>query len=345
MEIKQTLKQNLHLFVGGAAAGLAMALPRNNSWKLPLTTIATLELGQGLLKYKSSLQVPAADTDDVAAPENSYTDVVGDITMRWEEHGDSAPGSLPVVLVHGIPTHPRLWRYVIPKVAREGIRCYAWELVGFGWSMEEGLERDISVAKQAEYLYAWLLHKGITQAVFVGHDLGGGVLQRLLSQHPELCMGLTLVDCVAYRNWPVKLVQIARAMSSLIEKLPAPLLKPLYLAGVINLGHDNAKRRWSSYALHWQPYARSVGPKAFAHQLRNLDSDDTAELVGQLANIVAPAHVVWGDADPLGMTSGEQLATDLGAPLTRIPGGRHFTPEDHPTEVAAAVNSILKQVV
>ncbi|MCC9136528.1 alpha/beta fold hydrolase [Pontibacter silvestris] len=345
MEIKQNIKQNLHLVVGGVAAGLALTLPRRSNWRLPLTTVATLELGQGLLKkYKPSPSAAPSEIDDVAAPENSYSGVVDGINMRWEEHGDNSTGSIPVVMVHGIPTHPRLWRYIIPKVARPGIQCFAWELVGFGWSMEEGLHRDISVAKQAEYLYSWLQHKGITRAVFVGHDLGGGVLQQLLTHHPELCAGLTLVDCIAYKNWPVTLVRLARSMNAVIDKIPAPLLKPVLLAGFMNLGHDSAQRRWNSFELHWQPYARSVGPKAFAHQLRNLNSDDTAAVADQLPNIQAPAHVVWGDADPLGMSSAEKLATALHAPLTRIPNGRHFTPEDHPKEVATAINAVLGQV-
>lgn len=38
---------------------------------------------------------------------------------------------------------------------------------------------------------------------------------------------------------------------------------------------------------------------------------------------------------------GERLATDLGTDLRRIPGGKHFTPKDHPHVVAEAVNQVL----
>ena len=71
---------------------------------------------------------------------------VDGIRMRWEEQGEGRP----VVFVRGIPTSPRLWRHVIPQV--RGARCMAWEMVGYGASIEEGRERDISVAKQADYL-------------------------------------------------------------------------------------------------------------------------------------------------------------------------------------------------
>ena len=41
------------------------------------------------------------------------------------------------------------------------------------------------------------------------------------------------------------------------------------------------------------------------------------------------------------MWSAEQLAADLRAPLRPIPGGRHFTLEDHPDVIAAAVRAVL----
>jgi len=343
MDAKVFLKENIHFLVGAAATGVALALPRRSIWKLPLVTVAGLEFSQVLLKSKFSA-MPEGN-DDAVVPETTYSAMVDGIEMRWEEHGDRRENSIPVVMLHGIPTNPRLWRYVIPKVARNGVRCFAWELVGFGQSMSEGLGRDISVARQANYLYAWLRHQDITQAVFVGHDLGGGVIQQLLVQHAALGQGLMLVDCVAYENWPVTAVRLARSINGFIEKLPPALVKPFFLAGLLNLGHDNGVRRLESMRLHWKPYARSLGPKAFANQLRNLNAGDTLAVAGKLAGISVPARVVWGEADALGLVSGERLAAELGAPIIRIPGGRHFTPEDHPKIVAAAINAVLEEVL
>ena len=44
------------------------------------------------------------------------------------------------------------------------------------------------------------------------------------------------------------------------------------------------------------------------------------------------------------MGYGERLAWDLRTELWRIGGGRHFTPEDHPERLAAAVNEVLAAV-
>jgi pimeloyl-ACP methyl ester carboxylesterase len=48
--------------------------------------------------------------------ENQET-TVGGVPVRWLEHGSGRP----VVLVHGIPTSPALWRHVMPLV-----RAGAW---------------------------------------------------------------------------------------------------------------------------------------------------------------------------------------------------------------------------
>ncbi len=50
---------------------------------------------------------------------------VDGVLMRWEEHGNRSGDSIPIVLVHGLPTNPRVWRYVIPEVLRDGGHCLA----------------------------------------------------------------------------------------------------------------------------------------------------------------------------------------------------------------------------
>ncbi len=42
----------------------------------------------------------------------SKTAIVDGITMRWDESGEG----IPVVLIHGIPTSPALWRHVAQRM-------------------------------------------------------------------------------------------------------------------------------------------------------------------------------------------------------------------------------------
>ena len=161
------------------------------------------------------------------------TALVDGIRMRWEERGEGRP----VVFIHGIPTCPRLWRHVLPRV--EKARCLAWEMVGYGGSWREGQDRDISVARQADYLERWLRQVQIDHAVLVGHDLGRGVAQILAVRRPDFVAGL-LTNTIAYDSWPIPSVKILRALSPLVERLPRPALTPVF-ASFLYRGHDNLR--------------------------------------------------------------------------------------------------------
>lgn len=279
------------------------------------------------------------------APELSRSAMVNGMLMRWEEHGERSDQP-PVVMLHGIPTNPRIWRHVIPRLADTGVCCLAWELVGFGWSINEGLTRDISVTAQADYLIAWLDHQQIECATLVGHDIGGGVLQALLTLHPERIAGLVLVDSVAFDNWPVPAVRTAAQMAGVIEKLPPALLRPLFHTALANLGHDSTRRDTQSAALLWGPYSQPTGPAGFAHQARCMNTGDTEAIAARLPlTPTMPVQLVWGDQDPLSLASAERLAARLSAPaMRRIPGGRHFNPEDHPDIVADEIRRMIARV-
>ncbi len=109
-------------------------------------------------------------------------------------------------------------------------------------------------------------------------------------------------------------------------------------------GHDDARVAAESLETHWAPYAAHDPGDAFVRQLRALDVRDTMRVADALPGLRhLPSRVVWGAADPFQkLEYGERLARDLGAPLERIAGGKHFTPEDHPDAIARAVNAVAR---
>lgn len=266
--------------------------------------------------------------------EERRLDVAG-VPVRWLEAGEGPA----VVLVHGIPTSPRLWRHVVARV--RGARCLALELVGFGESAAAGAARDISVRAQAGYLGGWLDALGIERAVLVGHDLGGGVVQIAAVERPERCAGLVLANSIAYDNWPVAPVKAARAVGALVERLPPPAVWAA-LAAFILWGHDDPRRAREAVSEHRRGYLRPDGARAFARQVRSLHAADTLAAAPRLPSLRLPAELVWGAADrALRLDDGRRLARDLDARLNVVERGRHFVPEDHPDEVAAAVLRVL----
>lgn len=121
---RQTQKnRTLHFIRGVAAAGLATALPKNQKiWRWPLMAASVMEVTRGLRRQDATMEWESAAK---VAPQKSHSGRVGDILMRWEDHNSDASTRPPVIMVHGIPTNPRLWRYVIPSLTEAGVRCMA----------------------------------------------------------------------------------------------------------------------------------------------------------------------------------------------------------------------------
>lgn len=258
--------------------------------------------------------------------------------MRWEEQGEG----YPVVLLHGIPTCPSLWRQVVPRL--HGARSLAWEMVGYGASIPEGRGRDISVGQQAQYLAAWAREMGLERPVLVGHDLGGGVAQILAVRHPELVGGLVLTNAICYDSWPIPGVKLLRLLGGIVEKLPEQA-SALIVGALMLRGHDNPGCAWESFRQHNAHYASHGGTAALVRQVRSLDVRDTLDVADRIPHLRVPARLVWGAADQfLKIGYGYRLAYELGAPIDRIEGGKHFVPEDHADRVAAAINELLGQI-
>ena len=263
------------------------------------------------------------------------------INMRWEETGAEASGD-PVILLHGIPTCPQLWRDVAPKIT--GRRVIAWEMPGYGASIPEGEGRDISVAKQADYLVAFLHAQGISRAILAAHDLGGGVAQIVAVNHPQLVSGLLLTNAISYDSWPVPLVSAVAKTGGIAKPAPDGSFHKL-LQMMFSKGHETEAAAEAAYDTHAPHYAAHGEAEAFVRQAQSLNVEDTKAIADQLPGLAIPARIVWGAADEFQKIEyGERLAKDLNAPLRRIEGGKHFTPEDHPDVLAEEINALVRTV-
>lgn len=135
-----------------------------------------------------------------------------------------------------------------------------------------------------------------------------------------------------------------RAAGGLVRHLPAGAIKAGVFGMLMARGHDDAQVARESLALHWQPYAEHGAGEALVRQVRSLDVNDTLSVASELPALGGvPARMVWGTADRFQKTKyGVRFAHDLGARLDRIEGGRHFTPEDHPDRIAAALDALVR---
>jgi pimeloyl-ACP methyl ester carboxylesterase len=109
-----------------------------------------------------------------------YTDLV------YRKHGEGPA----VLLVHGFPANPQLWRAVIPVLSRN----YTLLMPDFfskpGSWMRNGFNDMEGLARSFKDI---LDHEEVTQSVLIGHSMGGYMGLAFAELFPDRLLGLSLV--------------------------------------------------------------------------------------------------------------------------------------------------------
>jgi pimeloyl-ACP methyl ester carboxylesterase len=246
----------------------------------------------------------------------------------------------PIILLHGFPTSSHMWGGVVPLLP-DGHRIVVVDLLGFGRS-DRPAGRPMGLRSHGERVLGLMDALGINYACVVGHDLGGGVAQMMAVRAPARVSRLGLVNSVAYEEWPVREVKLARAMLPLTRHLPPTWLLS-FLRTELLRGYTDHELGTHSIERYVKPFATVEGRDAFMEHLLALDPAETASIAPRLKDLVQPTAVIAGAHDPFLPTSiAERLARDIpDVTLDVVPDARHFSPEESPEQVAAVITRLL----
>jgi pimeloyl-ACP methyl ester carboxylesterase len=95
-----------------------------------------------------------------------------------------------VVFTHGATIDHHEWDATLPLVG-EHFRLLAWDARGHGLSRPAPFDLQAAVAD----LLAILDRLDVSQAVFIGHSMGGNLGQELVFRHPERVRAMVCLDC------------------------------------------------------------------------------------------------------------------------------------------------------
>jgi len=251
----------------------------------------------------------------------------------------------PVIFLHGFPASSQLWHGVVREMP-EGHRVVVVDLLGFGKSDRPALA-SLSATAHADRLKLVMDDLGIDAACVVGHGMGGAIAQAIALNAPSRVTRLCLVNSTGFDAWPRGAARIARmlaAIPALGRAAGAPLLAGLVHGSLLKGFADEQGGR---HALdnYLRAFTMRLGVDALVSQLRAIRDPSVAALGARLAGIAQPTSIVWGARDPwLDLRTGEMLRDAIpGATLDVIPDAGHFSPEDAPALVAAAVGRLLEK--
>jgi pimeloyl-ACP methyl ester carboxylesterase len=211
----------------------------------------------------------------------------------------------PVVLLHGIPASAELWRDGLSKLSQAGFRVYAPDLPGYGQTRLSP-NGDHSLKGAAELFAAWLKEAKLPPIWLVGHDLGGGVAQIMVTHHPDLINRLTLSHAAVEAFWPVGAVRLSRFLARL------GVFQFLAAAGIINIDPFMARELQKAVAnkeilkrgdirrriFYDSKLSDPQGRQAFSAHLVSLDNAQTVAVAPKLSHVQVPTLLLWGRNDP-----------------------------------------------
>lgn len=211
---------------------------------------------------------------------------------RMHYRYDGKPGRDAVVFVHGIPTNSYLWEATVVPFIAERYSVVTLDLIGYGRS-DRAPYYDLTLPKQADYIVNLLNQLGLARAHFVGHDLGGGILQILAIRYPQSVSSLVIADGVCFANWPLpKVVSIRWPTAD--EFYPSPL----FIERMIREGvYDPQCLTPSMLRAFTLPFSTPSGPEELRQASLALNHHQTEDLVPYLPQIRCPATLLWGQHD------------------------------------------------
>jgi len=236
---------------------------------------------------------------------------------------------VPAILIHGVPDTHRVWDGVRRQLTRDDVE--AWDLPGFGADLPSGF--GSTKEEYADWLVERLERVG-EPVDLVGHDWGCILTARVASVRPDL------VRTWAGGNGPISARYVWHPLAKIWQDRVEGdrymrELEPDKLAKDLVAGFDVPAESAEEMVRHVDARMKDSILKLYRSALRM-----GAEWEPALANVSAPALVLWGALDPAcPIEFGEELGVSLRASRVLRLDCNHWPLLQKPAEVAAALEA------
>lgn len=279
--------------------------------------------------------IPQSQRFPAGSPFVARTITVNGTLLRYIEAGRGPP----ILLVHGLGASVYAWRKTIEPLAAAGFHVVAFDNRGFGASAKP--TTGYANAELAALVVALMDSLHFTDAVVVGHSMGGAIAGEVALRYPDRVRGLVLIDAAGYG---IREPLVLRLASVPVAGAIATALRGRHaVERLLRYTYANPSRvTQADVDQYYAPVAASEFGPAFRAVLREFDF---AALRGRLHAVRAPTLVLWGADDRLiSPALGRMMATDLqrGA-FVLVPDAGHDLQEEAPDEVNHTLIAFLHQ--
>lgn len=236
-----------------------------------------------------------------------------------EASRDSTPGSgRPIVWVHGLGESGLGFEHIASHSLLAHRHQLVPDLPGYGrtpWASDA-----LSLMAAGDLLVSWLRKERLWPAIFIGHSMGGVLVQLLAECHPEAVAAMVNVD----GNISIEDCHFSsKAVEASLQAFEGGRFERL-LDGIYREGLEKPALRGYYASL------RQTDPRAFhrnAFELVELSKSNT--LAQRMAALDLPKLYLAGSPGGASQTSLQQLA-DAGVPTHQIEDSGHWPFIDQP---------------
>ncbi|MDP8305380.1 MAG: alpha/beta hydrolase [Candidatus Chlorobium antarcticum] len=262
-------------------------------------------------------------------------------------------GEEPFMLfLHGSFLSMRSWRFVAGPLSEMGT-VVVLDRPAFGKTSRPVPSRANGVSyapeAQSDMIAEFLGLLGIEKAILVGNSTGGTLAMLTALRHPEVVLGLVLVDAMIYSAYaasgvPRLMKPILKAASPLFAVLMRLLITKFFDRLLLSFWNDPSRLSAETLAGYRSDMMEGNWPRGFWEvflETHHLHLDD------RLPSISVPVLVMTGENDrTVKVEESFRLADELeDSVLEVVPDCAHLPHEEQPEVFLGAVRKFLLRVV
>ena len=258
----------------------------------------------------------------------------------------------PVLMLHGNPSSPFLYRKVVAQLPTDRMRIIMPTLVGLGFSSKVPVPEH-TVVNHNRWINEALKRLNLEGLIFVGQDWGGIIGMGAMSLSPEMLDGIVMMNSGIFA--PEEKLSISRIHKIAKTPILGDFLIENYttaFAGMDRVQGDPSSIPEELKELYGRPVLESGNAKAPLAMMRMVpDGPDhpstpvMREIKSYARSLDVPVEIVWGVNDPIGgQRAGAMHENFPHANVIETQAG-HFLQEEVPDVIAEAVLRVSEQVL